>query len=453
VKYDTKILHPYIVLLPIETNEKLKFILTLFSSGIVIVVLKLFEWDKELCQRDIIKILSYHSNKSVINALKKLVSLGLLNEIIRIEERNKRKVKMKCYSLTEIGKWYNILFKDIDQIGEEILRRAVSDLTFIFMTKMLLYTKRIRGSISEFITQMIIDGLKGVIETKKIRNLDLIVFGSIALDVYLKPQIKIYIGGSGANIATIASQLGLKTGFVGKIPGNSIGALLLSNLMDEDIYLELVEIDKSLEIPICIIEEFHEHPIISCNHKFNSPNPPVITSITNRIVEVCRNSKAIYLGEGICQVFLKLLDELGKDIEKKVIVYRPHSESLKHYLEECLSILSYSPILILNSQKIDILRNKGIDVPEDLYRYGVNRIVVTMGSRGAKIYIKGQPPIIIPAPQVNAIDTIGAGDVFSATLIYYLLQGFDLENATRKAVKIASISTIQLGPRKRVVMR
>ncbi|MEM1772674.1 MAG: hypothetical protein QXQ71_02485, partial [Desulfurococcaceae archaeon] len=71
----SKELHPYVVLLPTSIDDKIKYITTLFSTPVTIEILRLFEWNIELCQKDIIMRLSQHSNKTIIGSIKKLVSL------------------------------------------------------------------------------------------------------------------------------------------------------------------------------------------------------------------------------------------------------------------------------------------------------------------------------------------------------------------------------------------
>ena len=438
-----KELHPYVVMLPTSPYEKLKFILTLFSSSIVLEVLNLFEWDTELCQKEIIIKLSHHSNKTVINAIKKLIALGLLSERVRIEERRKRKVKMKCYSLTDIGKWYNVLFKSISELDPNLANKIITDLATIFMSKVLSYASAFSISLSEFLKRIASGSLKGVIRSYKTGVLDLVVLGSIALDVYFKPRARIYAGGSGANVAVAASKLGLKTGFVSKVSADFIGLSLLTNLVDEGVHVGLVEVDEALETPVCTIHELGEPPRISCSYSHD--NPPVVQEITQDALNACNNAKAIYLGEGICRIFDELLRKLSNE---KLVVYRPHREALEHYLDECLSLLKYSPMLIINSDKERILSKKGLNVPEDLFREGVEQIIVTKGPQGAVLYIKGERAVEIPAPKVKTKDVVGAGDAFSASLIYYLLRGYTLKEAVKNAVILSSFSTMQIGPRK-----
>ena len=447
----SKNLHPYVVLLPISNEEKLRYILTLFSSSTIIEILSLFDWDKELCQKNIITTLKHHSNKTIINSLKKLVSLGLLHEKERMELRGNRKVKVKCYTLSETGKWYNILFKDIKDMNTDLIKKVVTDLSTIFMAKMLSFIKIIGIDFSEFLKQIVSASMSGIAKTKKSEELDTVVFGSMAIDIYMKPRIKIYAGGSGANVAVIASRLGLKTSFVSRVPANFLGLFLLAELIDEGVDISLTEINEEPELPICIIHETREPTKLICSYKQDSSNLPVIQRIRNDVISASAKAKSIYLGEGICRVYKELLDRLSREGNRhKVIVYRPHEIALEHYLNECLSILRYSPILVLNDKKESILRSKGLHIPEDLFGEGAREVVITKGSRGAIVFIEGKEPEKIPAPQVNIVDTVGAGDVFSASLIYYLLKGYILRDAVKRAVWASALSTTQLGPRKRL---
>jgi len=159
-------LHPYVVLLPTSISEKVQYITTLFSSPVTIEVLRLFEWDREVCQKEIIMSLSQHSNKTILSSIRKLVSLNLIEEKERIEIRGNRKVKVKCYKLTNIGKWYNILFKDISELDSRIIREAITKLSVMFMAKILPFSEYLKIGFTDFINQVVGSAIKSAIETK-----------------------------------------------------------------------------------------------------------------------------------------------------------------------------------------------------------------------------------------------------------------------------------------------
>jgi ribokinase len=53
----------------------------------------------------------------------------------------------------------------------------------------------------------------------------------------------------------------------------------------------------------------------------------------------------------------------------------------------------------------------------------------------------------VPAPSVEAVDAVGAGDTFAGALAAGLLARLDLEIAVRRAVAAASLSTTRPGAR------
>lgn len=72
-------------------------------------------------------------------------------------------------------------------------------------------------------------------------------------------------------------------------------------------------------------------------------------------------------------------------------------------------------------------------------------IVVTAGSLGAYACDAEGEALHIPAPQVDAIDTTGAGDGFVGSLAVRLRAGDGLEKALRYAVRAASVTVTREG--------
>jgi ribokinase len=75
-------------------------------------------------------------------------------------------------------------------------------------------------------------------------------------------------------------------------------------------------------------------------------------------------------------------------------------------------------------------------------------VVVTRGARGALIVAPGgEPPVEVPAPAVHAVDTTGAGDVFSGVLAAALAARRPLADAVAGATAAASASVLRAGAR------
>jgi ribokinase len=73
-------------------------------------------------------------------------------------------------------------------------------------------------------------------------------------------------------------------------------------------------------------------------------------------------------------------------------------------------------------------------------------VLVTVGADGA-LLVDGRDCIAIAAPEVEVVDTTGAGDALNGTLAAALAEGRDLEAAARAAVEAASASVRRPGAR------
>jgi ribokinase len=79
------------------------------------------------------------------------------------------------------------------------------------------------------------------------------------------------------------------------------------------------------------------------------------------------------------------------------------------------------------------------DIAAALHDNGVEMVVVTLGADGAVAYRTDGPPIHRAAFAVTAVDTLGAGDAFTAGLAVSLLEGRDLVDCLRRASACAAI--------------
>lgn len=102
--------------------------------------------------------------------------------------------------------------------------------------------------------------------------------------------------------------------------------------------------------------------------------------------------------------------------------------------------------LIPNESEAEAL--SGCSDPEaaarTLHGKGCQSVVITRGARGALLCDEAGVTRI-PAPRVKAIDTVGAGDCFSAWLAVGIASGLPLREASLRAVRAASLSVTRAG--------
>jgi len=77
-------------------------------------------------------------------------------------------------------------------------------------------------------------------------------------------------------------------------------------------------------------------------------------------------------------------------------------------------------------------------------RYHLRCVAVTRGDSGA-IVLAGDVFSDLPGIKVDVVDTVGAGDAFTAALILGLLGGNDIQEVNRRAIEVASFVCSQAG--------
>jgi DNA-binding HxlR family transcriptional regulator len=132
-------LHPYVVFLPSE--EKNKILSAIFGSKAAVDILKFSlkqGISKNLYQQDLCRKLNY-SNKTIIENLKSLTKLGVLNEDMEKNEREGRIIWVKAYQLTDAGKWFALLLAEEKELTEKEKAEILQSLfrTYVKMVKSL----------------------------------------------------------------------------------------------------------------------------------------------------------------------------------------------------------------------------------------------------------------------------------------------------------------------------
>jgi ribokinase len=80
------------------------------------------------------------------------------------------------------------------------------------------------------------------------------------------------------------------------------------------------------------------------------------------------------------------------------------------------------------------------DAAQQVLRRGPQAVVVTRGGEGATVFTRDES-VPVPAFPVSPVDTVGAGDCFSAVLGVAIAEGQPLTDAVRFAAAAAAMST------------
>ncbi len=129
----TEQLHPYVVFLP--EDEKNKVLSAIFGSKAAVDILNFAlkqGIEKNIYQKDLVQKLNY-SNKTIIENLKTLTKLGVIDEAMEKNSKEGRIVWVKAYQLTNLGKWFALLMADEEEIPEKEKAEIMQNLFRIYV--------------------------------------------------------------------------------------------------------------------------------------------------------------------------------------------------------------------------------------------------------------------------------------------------------------------------------
>jgi len=250
-------------------------------------------------------------------------------------------------------------------------------------------------------------------------------------------------GGKGSNQAIAASRLGADTKFIGRIGADRYGTDALALYQRSGIGTEYITIDDTTHSGISVI---------------------LIDREGNNLISVVPGANSNLCAADIdkAQSVLTQAAIVGFQLENRLAVVdyairKVHTLGVKTLLDPAPAVplpeSLYACIDYLKPNETEASVLTGIPVidPESAARAGrwmldrgTRCVIVTLGRQGAVLVTGGQTRLLAPPP-VTAIDTTGAGDVFSGGFMAALSQGKSIEEAVVFANYAAALSVTRLG--------
>lgn len=256
---------------------------------------------------------------------------------------------------------------------------------------------------------------------------------------------KTYAGGKGIDVSKVLSILGVPNralAFVGGFAGEE----LEGRLVNHGIQCDFIRISQETRTNIVINDkkghvqtsfnalgpELKPYELMRMVRKIeNIVNPEIVVisgslppgvhpEVYRRIIEIAKNKGA--------DVFLDTHgDALRKGIEAGPRLIKPNLRELSHFKGRRL-------------ERLDDIINSAMDIQEA----GVEIVLVSMGAKG--ILMVAEKGIYVAAPpNVEVVNTIGAGDSSVAGFVYGLKHGKNLSECLKFAVAAGTATTMRPG--------
>jgi len=277
----------------------------------------------------------------------------------------------------------------------------------------------------------------------------LVGLGEILWDIL--PEDK-QLGGAPANFAYHAQSLGAKGVVASCVGDDDPGREILGCLDKLSLDRQYISIDR-------------DHPTGTVTVELDENGNPNFTihenvawdfiPLNEDLLDLAAETDAVCFGS-LCQ----RSDVSRKTVQKFLQATKPDCIRVfdinirqSYYSREIIdTMLKLSNVLKLNDEELllvsKILEIKGSEseiLAQVSRGYELRLIVLTKGPKGSRLYTQGKDSTCKGIPPAKIVDTVGAGDAFTAAVTLGFLKGNDLDQINKHANRVASFVCSQSG--------
>ena len=246
-------------------------------------------------------------------------------------------------------------------------------------------------------------------------------------------------GGKGSNQAVAAARLNAHVSLIARVGQDSLSEIGLNLWKAEEIDTRYVSRDPDTATGVAsIFVDRDAHNVIVVALGANALLTPAHVDEAEQMIAEA-------------DILLTQLESPLETVAYVLKVARRHGVRtiLNPAPAQLLSpdLLQYVDVLTPNEHELLLTAGASTTeaATEALLAAGVDTVIVTFGKRGAGYQTKTGAGGLIPAFEVEAVDTVGAGDAFCAGLAVGLAEGKPIEEAIRFANAAAAVSVTRPG--------
>lgn len=260
------------------------------------------------------------------------------------------------------------------------------------------------------------------------------------------------IGGAPANFAYHISQFGLNSSVVSAIGDDKLGNEILENFNDKQLSYNIQKVPYPTGTVIVELDS-NGIPKYTIKEGVAWDNIP----FTNELEEMAKRTKAVCFGS-LAQRSAVSRETINRFIDSMPTgddVLKIFDVNLRQdfYTKEILcNSLSKCNILKINDEELVTVSRMfgypGIDLQDKcwilLAKYNLKMLILTCGVNGSYVFRPGEISFV-ETPVVDVIDTVGAGDSFTATFVAAIIKGHSIREAHKLAVEVSAYVCTQNG--------
>ncbi len=290
----------------------------------------------------------------------------------------------------------------------------------------------------------------------------LAIIGNCCADLYIPPheppaaggieripRPRVELGGNGANTAVTAARLGVSTALVGVLGDDIFGRHLRQSLEADGIDLSLLAPREDCGAPVTLVlnDQDGERSFVHYGGSNDAWEMPAATLETSwKVFHMAAPELLGTFWPGPCLEAAEALKKAGAELSLDVFVPQNAPGRLEDPAEAHAPLLGLADLVFPNEHEAAAVtgRDNIGDMLACLHDMGVEIAVIKRGGRGAAVSWDGRVEDI-PAAQVRAVDTCGAGDNFVGAFLAGRMNGLDPLECAKLGCELGTLCVQQTG--------
>ena len=283
-----------------------------------------------------------------------------------------------------------------------------------------------------------------------------VVLGSINMDVVVTAsrlpapgetiagdELHVTPGGKGANQAVAASRLGAEVRMVGRVGTDAFGPMLLGGLESYGVDVSRVASDpgSSSGAAAILLDADRENRIVAVYGANMRCDDDQVRETQSALV----GADCLLLQLEVPLEVSLAAARIARQKGVPVILDPAPASALPAEAYALVDVLTpnQTEAAALVGHPVDDV-DQALAAARELARRGVETAIVKLGDRGA-VYVSGDSACHAPPFDVEAVDTVAAGDAFGGALAVALAEGNDLPAAIRFASAAGAVAVTRPG--------
>jgi 2-dehydro-3-deoxygluconokinase len=261
--------------------------------------------------------------------------------------------------------------------------------------------------------------------------------------------LTMHLAGAESNVAIGLARLGHRAAWVGRVSTDELGEYVLRQLRAEGVRIDDVTRDPDRPAGLMFLERrtadvtrvgYHRAGSAGSALRVEDLRKPLaagarvlhLTGITPALSDSAREATTWAAQTGSRSGMLVCLD----------VNHRARLWTREAARAVLAPLAGYASVVIASADELDLVDEPGADestVASGLLARGVRTVLVKLGAGGARAYTRDGVRHAAAVP-VTAVDTVGAGDAFTAGYLSGHLDGLDLAGRLGRAVTLGAFA-------------